>query len=196
MQKKTTVGVAHSAADLGKPGEYTREQLDVVKGMIRDILLKGEDLRSKTDRVRIGFLENYDMAMAKSLVAGCDLWLNTPRRPLEACGTSGMKAAMNGVLNFSVYDGWWLEGGIEGVNGWGIGKRAAWLDFGESSDSEDLEDMYGKLSGSILPAYYENREKWWEMAKSSIATVSPRFNSYRMVHDYIARVYSTIRARA
>jgi starch phosphorylase len=169
---------------------------DVGKGIIRDILQKGDDLRGKTDKVRIGYLENYDIRSAKSLVAGCDLWLNTPRRPLEACGTSGMKAAMNGVLNFSVYDGWWLEGGIEGVNGWGIGKRAAWLDLGEGSDLEDSEDMYNKLSGSILPAYYENREKWWEMAKSSVATVTPLFNTYRMVGDYIARVYSKIRASA
>jgi starch phosphorylase len=167
---------------------------DVGKAMIRDIILKGEELRKRSDKVRVVYLENYDIDIAKSLVAGCDLWLNTPRRPLEACGTSGMKAAMNGVLNFSVYDGWWLEGGIEGVNGWGIGKRAAWLDFGEGSDSEDLEDLYGKLSGSILPAYYQNREKWWEMAKNSIATVTPLFNAYRMVENYIARVYSKSRA--
>lgn len=163
---------------------------DVGKAMIRDIILKGEEMTKRSDKVRIIYLQNYDIDIAKTLVAGCDLWLNTPRRPLEACGTSGMKAAMNGVLNFSIHDGWWLEGGIEGVNGWGIGRRTAWLESGEGSDSEDLSDLYGKLSESIVPTYYQNKEKWWEMAKSSIATVAPFFNSYRMVGEYIMRVYS------
>jgi starch phosphorylase len=163
---------------------------DAGKGIIRDILLKSEQINQRTDSVKIVYLENYDMDLAKSLVAGCDLWLNNPRRPLEACGTSGMKAAMNGVLNFSVYDGWWLEGGMEGVNGWGIGRRAAWSDLEEGSDSEDLEDMYTKLSQRILPTYYKDKERWCEMSKSSIATGGSLFNSYRMVEDYIARVYA------
>ncbi len=166
------------------------------KAMIKDIIQKGEDLAKTSTKVRVAYLQDYDIGMSRTLVAGCDLWLNTPRRPLEACGTSGMKAAMNGTLNFSVYDGWWLEGGIEGVNGWGIGRRPEWLDFTESSDSEDLSDLYGKLSGSIAPTYYLRRDKWWEMAKSSIATVAPFFNSYRMVGDYITRVYSRIGASA
>ncbi len=163
---------------------------DAGKGIIRDILQKSEQINQRTDKVRIVYLENYDMEIGKSMVAGCDLWLNNPRRPLEACGTSGMKAAMNGVLNFSVYDGWWLEGGMEGVNGWGIGIRAAWTDLEEGSDSEDLEDLYSKLSQSILPTYYNNKEKWCEMSKSSIAIGGSLFNSYRMVEDYIARVYA------
>jgi starch phosphorylase len=163
---------------------------DVGKEMIRDIIQKAEQLTERTNMVRVAYLQNYDIDTAKSLAAGCDLWLNTPRRPLEACGTSGMKAAFNGVLNFSVYDGWWLEGGIDGVNGWGIGRRAAWLDLGDGSDPEDAADLYNKLKTSILPTYYQNRERWWEMAKSSIATVAPLFNAYRMVEDYVARVYS------
>jgi starch phosphorylase len=162
---------------------------DAGKAMLRNILDKIEEAGTKTDKVRIAYLENYDMSTAKALVAGCDVWLNNPRRPLEACGTSGMKAAMNAVLNFSVYDGWWLEGGVEGVNGWGIGRRAPWGDLTEDGDS-DLQDLYNKLSESILPTYYNEKDKWWTMGKNSIATVGPIFNSYRMINEYEAKVYS------
>jgi len=168
---------------------------DVGKAMLRDILGKMERLERNTDQVRVAFLENYDLSTAKSLVAGCDAWLNSATRPLEACGTSGMKAAMNAVLNFSVYDGWWLEGGVEGVNGWGIGTRANWTDLSQAGQS-DAEDMYQKLSESILPIYYNDRDKWWTMGKSSVATVGPLFNSYRMLNDYQARVYSRARAES
>ena len=160
---------------------------DAGKAMLRNILDKIEEAGTKTDKVRIAYLENYDMSTAKALVAGCDVWLNNPRRPLEACGTSGMKAAMNAVLNFSVYDGWWLEGGVEGVNGWGIGRRAPWGDLTEDGDS-DLQDLYNKLSESILPTYYNEKDKWWTMGKNSIATVGPIFNSYRMINEYEAKV--------
>jgi starch phosphorylase len=163
------------------------------KAMLRGILHKIEELAMRTDKVRVAFLENYDISTAKLLVAGCDVWLNNPTPPLEACGTSGMKAAMNGVLNFSVYDGWWLEGGADQVNGWGIGKRAAWGDLREGADP-DLEDMYGKLSESILATYYNDKDRWWTMAKNSIATVGPQFNSYRMINEYEAKVYSRVRS--
>ena len=165
---------------------------DVGKAVLRNILDKIELVGTKTDKVRIAYLENYDMRTAKALVAGCDVWLNNPRRPLEACGTSGMKAAMNAVLNFSVYDGWWLEGGVEGVNGWGIGRRAPWGDLKEDGDS-DLPDLYHKLSEFILPTYYHEKEKWWTMGKNSVATVGPMFNSYRMINEYEAKVYSRAR---
>jgi len=128
--------------------------------------------------------------MAKVLVAGADVWLNNPRRPLEACGTSGIKAAMNGVLNLSVYDGWWLEGGIEGVNGWGVGRRTDWSDLGDSMEGEDEASLYSKLSSSVLPAFYHDRERWVDMQKRSIATVGPLFNSYRMVEEYFTKVYA------
>jgi glycogen phosphorylase len=170
----------------------THPRDDVGKALLRNILEKIEKVRARTDKVRIAFLENHDLRKVRALVAGCDVWLNNPRRPLEACGTSGMKAAMNGVLNFSVYDGWWLEGGVEGVNGWGIGRRAPWDDLSEDGDS-DLEDLYVKLSESILPTYYNEKEKWWTMAKTSIATVGPAFNSYRMINEYEAKVYSQAR---
>lgn len=160
------------------------------KGMLIDIIQKAGLLNQGGQKVKVAVLENYDIEMAKLLVAGSDVWLNNPRRPLEACGTSGMKAAMNGVLNLSVFDGWWLEGGVEGVNGWGIGKRADWADLSESSDRADEDDLYSRLADTVLPLFYHERGKWMEMAKSSIATVGTLFNSYRMVEDYATRVYS------
>jgi starch phosphorylase len=167
---------------------------DVAKAMIADMIRKAKALNEGSRRVKVAVLADYDIDLAKILVAGSDLWLNNPRRPLEACGTSGMKAAMNGVLNLSVYDGWWLEGGIESVNGWGIGRRTEWADLSESPDKEDENDLFSKLSDQVLPLYYRERGKWMEMAKASIATVGPLFNSYRMVEDYVTRVYSVAAA--
>jgi starch phosphorylase len=160
------------------------------KAMLSEILRKADILNRSTGKVRVAVLENYDIEMAKVLVAGSDVWLNNPRRPLEACGTSGMKAAMNGVLNLSVNDGWWLEGGVEGVNGWGVGRRTEWADPGDSRGGEDEEDLYNKLSNDVLPVFYHDSHRWTEMQKSSIATVGPLFNSYRMVEDYVTKVYS------
>jgi len=160
------------------------------KGMLADILRKADLLNRGTGKVRVAVLENYDIDMAKVLVAGADVWLNNPRRPLEACGTSGIKAAMNGVLNLSVYDGWWLEGGIDGVNGWGVGRRTDWPDLSDSVDGEDEAGLYSKLSSSVLPTYYQDRERWVDMQKRSIATVGPLFNSYRMVEEYVTKVYA------
>ncbi len=159
------------------------------KEMIADIISKIKTVKERTNKLKIAFLENYSIDMAKLLVSGCDVWLNNPRRPYEACGTSGMKAAMNGVINFSTWDGWWLEGGIEGINGWGIGPRPHWLDMSESNDEEDLEDIYGKLSYVILPMYYTNKDEWVKMMKNSIATVGPYFNTHRMVSEYISKIH-------
>jgi starch phosphorylase len=170
----------------------THPRDDAAKSMLVDIIKRAEALNQNCHRAKVAILENYDMEMAGVLVAGSDVWLNNPRRPLEACGTSGIKAAMNGVLNFSVHDGWWLEGGIEGANGWGIGKRTDWADLSESTDGEDTEDLYSKLSDVVLPLYYQGKDRWWDMAKCSIATVGPYFNSYRMVNDYIAKVYAHV----
>jgi glycogen phosphorylase len=163
---------------------------DVAKGMLVEIIRKREALNKGTGKVKVAILENYDMRMAKLLVAGSDLWLNNPRRPLEACGTSGMKAAMNGGLNFSVHDGWWLEGGLEGVNGWGIGRRPELRDTSEPSDGEDEADLYKKLAEVILPTYYNDKKRWMWMSKEAIATVGPTFNSYRMASEYVSKVYS------
>jgi starch phosphorylase len=168
----------------------THPRDNVAKGMLADILRKADNLNRNPTNVRVAVLENYDIEMAKVLVAGSDVWLNNPRRPLEACGTSGIKAAMNGVLNLSTNDGWWLEGGIEGVNGWGIGRRTEWSDLSESKEGEDEEDLYSKLSSAVLPLYYGDQGMWRDMQRRSIATVAPLFNSYKMVEDYVAKVYS------
>ena len=159
------------------------------KGMLADILRKADLLNRGVRKVRVAVLGNYDIEMAEVLVAGADVWLNNPRRPLEACGTSGIKAAMNGVLNLSIYDGWWLEGGIDGVNGWGFGRRTDWSDLSESVEGEDEAGLYTKLSSSVLPTFYRDREGWVNMQKRSIATVGPLFNSYRMVEEYVTKVY-------
>ena len=159
------------------------------KEMIKNIFEKMKLLRERTKAVKVTFLENYGIDMAKLLIAGCDVWLNNPKRPYEACGTSGMKAGMNGVLNFSTWDGWWLEGGIEGVNGWGIGPKPSWQDMTESKDEEDLEDLYGKLAYVIIPTFYKHRDEWVRLMKNSIATIGSHFNTHRMVSEYISKVY-------
>jgi starch phosphorylase len=128
---------------------------------------------------RIVFLEDYDMGLARLLVQGCDVWLNTPRRPLEASGTSGMKAAMNGVLNLSVLDGWWAEG---------YGPDVGWAIAGED-DEADAEELYRLLEQEVVPTFYENRERWIEMMKASIVRLSPRFSMHRVLTDYAERYY-------
>jgi len=132
------------------------------------------------------FLENYDMAIGRTLTRGCDVWLNNPIRPFEASGTSGMKAAMNGVLNFSVLDGWWPEGCEHGVNGWQIGDGYE----GEDRDEHDLRSLMEVLQGEILPTYYGDQERWIRMMRASIEMSRWRFSSDRMVEEYYERLYS------
>ena len=130
------------------------------------------------------FVPDYNMAIARLLTRGADVWLNNPLRPLEACGTSGMKAALNGVLNFSVLDGWWPEACRHGENGWAIGEAT------EPDQDRDLEALYATLENEILPAFAD-RARWTAMMEASIATVEERFSSDRMVRDYFARLYAT-----
>lgn len=141
---------------------------------------------------RIVFLEDYDMNVARYLVQGVDVWMNTPRRPNEASGTSGMKAAINGALNFSVLDGWWREA-YNGDNGWAIGPDA---DLGESiQDSADAESLYQTLENEIIPLYYNERDahnvplKWVEKMKESMRTITPQFGTRRMIKEYTERLY-------
>ena len=131
------------------------------------------------------YLENYDMGVARLLTRGCDVWLNTPRRPLEASGTSGMKAAMNGVLNFSVLDGWWPEGCEAGVTGWAIGGGAE----GPDQDQRDLASLYDTLENEVLPVFGDPT-RWTAMMRASIEMAVTRFSSDRMVNEYFARLYS------
>ena len=132
---------------------------------------------------RVLFLENYDMELARMMVHGCDVWLNNPVRPLEASGTSGMKAAMNGALNVSILDGWWPEGCEHGVNGWAIGDETA------GDDERDAESLYQVLEKEVLPAW-EDRDKWVRMMQASIQMGTTKFSSDRMVKDYFEVMYA------
>jgi glycogen phosphorylase len=135
----------------------------------------------KSDALKIVYLENYEWKLASMLTAGVDLWLNTPRRPFEASGTSGMKAALNGVPSLSVLDGWWVEGWIEGVTGWAI----------PDSDSQENEvaSLYDRLESTILPLYYGNQEQWRTVMRSTIALNGSFFNTHRMLQEYISNAY-------
>jgi len=137
---------------------------------------------SKLADIPMAYLPNYNMALAAKLVSGADVWLNTPLPPFEASGTSGMKAAFNGVLNFSVLDGWWLEGWDEGVTGWAIG--ADW-----DNSAAHAADFYQKLGDTVLPLYYEDRPRWIRMMKQSIAKIGSVFNSQRMMRRYATEAY-------
>jgi starch phosphorylase len=135
------------------------------------------------------YLPIYDLALAKLLTAGSDVWLNTPQRPLEASGTSGMKAAHNGVPSLKVLDGWWIEGHIEGVTGWSIGPDPARASPAENSGARDAADIYDKLRSIILPRYYGNRDGWIDIMRYTIAFNASFFNTHRMVQQYAADVY-------
>jgi starch phosphorylase len=141
---------------------------------------------------RLVFLEDYDMNIARYLVQGVDVWLNTPRRPMEASGTSGMKAALNGVLNFSVLDGWWREA-YNGRNGWAIGEDKA-PDVPEIQDKADALSLYSTLENEIIPLYYDRSADlipmdWVEHIKNNLRTVTPQFSTRRMVKEYVERLY-------
>ncbi|WP_312887314.1 alpha-glucan family phosphorylase [Clostridium lacusfryxellense] len=136
------------------------------------------------------FLENYDMNIGRELTRGSDIWLNNPRRPLEASGTSGMKAAMNGVLNCSILDGWWPEACIDGVNGWQFGDGVSLNDLSEAElDKHDTLALYDTLINRVMDTYYNNREKWVEMMKESIRTTSQEFSVERMLDEYYNKMY-------
>jgi glycogen phosphorylase len=135
--------------------------------------------------IRIAYLSNYDMAVGRMVCAGADVWLNTPLPPLEASGTSGMKAAMNGVPSLSVLDGWWIEGHFEGVTGWSIGE---WVESRliprEGTDDRYATALYEKLEGKILPCFYKDRPRFINMMQSTIAINGSFFNTHRMVSQY------------
>ncbi|HEX8849800.1 MAG TPA: alpha-glucan family phosphorylase, partial [Gemmatimonadaceae bacterium] len=137
------------------------------------------------DALKVIYLENYDMALGAVLTAGSDVWLNTPMRPLEASGTSGMKAALNGVPSFSVLDGWWIEGCVEGVTGWAIGEDRAL----PQDPSHDVIDLYRKLEQVILPLYYGLPYRWAEVSRNAIALNGSFFNTQRMVGEYLLNAY-------
>lgn len=139
--------------------------------------------------IKIAYLKNYDMDIALKMVSGVDLWLNTPARPLEASGTSGMKAAHNGVVNFSVLDGWWIEGHIEGFTGWSIGPGPSEINIGDDVERIDAENLYSKLENIIIPTFYNNRDVWIRMMQNAIGKNAYYFNSHRMMRRYVTEAY-------
>jgi starch phosphorylase len=166
-------GKAHQKDESG------RRQIEQVFGHI-------ERLR---DEIKIVYLENYSMDVAAKLVSGVDVWLNTPLPPQEASGTSGMKAAHNGVINFSVLDGWWIEGWIEGVTGWAIGPHPDERLTTEGRHIRELDDFYNKLEYVIAPMFYQKREEWIRTMKNSIGKIAYYFNSHRMLRRYVTEAY-------
>ena len=169
-------GKAHPADDAGKQ-------------LIRSIV---QTIREEPFRGRIVFIEDYDINIARYMVQGADVWLNNPRRPLEACGTSGMKAAANGALSLSILDGWWDEGYL-GDNGWAIGSGEEY-ENPEYQDQIESRDLYDLLEQSVAPLFFDRGiddipRDWISMMKRSITTICPEFNSHRMVSDYIEHSY-------
>ncbi len=156
------------------------------KSLIREIFGYKNQLKGK---MKIVYLEDYNMEIAAKLTSGVDVWLNTPMPPMEASGTSGMKAAHNGVINFSVLDGWWIEGCIEGVTGWAIGPAPDEPVGEDERRSRELEDLYYKLEYAIIPTFYERRDDWIKMMNNSIGKVAYYFNSHRMMRRYITEAY-------
>jgi starch phosphorylase len=148
------------------------------KELIRSIFDAAKALRGK---IEVAFIEDYDLATARVLVAGTDLWLNTPHKPCEASGTSGMKAALNGVPSLSTLDGWWIEGWIEGVTGWAVG--------GMADSGDDAGDLYDKLEEAVVPLYYGEPDAWTVVMRNAIAFNGAFFNTERMAGEYAREAY-------
>jgi len=152
------------------------------KALIRHIFQAADALKGI---IPVIYLEEYDMALAKYLCSGVDLWLNTPQKPQEASGTSGMKAALNGVPSLSILDGWWIEGHVEGVTGWAIGD--SWQS--ETSPDSEVASMYDKLEYVILPMFYHQHDAFVSVMRSAIALNSSYFNAQRMLMQYLQNAY-------
>jgi len=157
------------------------------KDIIRRIYKAKKALRKNVPTV---FLDDYNLELGGKMTSGVDLWLNTPQFPLEASGTSGMKAALNGVPSLSILDGWWVEGHIEGVTGWSIGDARRGAGNGSETDNQaEAESLYAKLESVILPLYYGERHKFLEVMQHAIAINGSFFNTQRMVQQYITDAY-------
>jgi len=152
------------------------------KELIKKIVSIAKQLKPE---IKVFYLENYDIELGKLLTSGVDLWLNTPRIPHEASGTSGMKAALNGVPSLSVLDGWWVEGHIEGITGWSIGTTSGHAEEGTG----EAQELYDKLKYIILPMFYNQREKWIDVMQHCIAINGSFFNTHRMVQQYVLNSY-------
>ncbi len=151
------------------------------KNLIQEIVSRRTELAPD---VRIAYLPDYDLELARQVTAGVDLWLNTPRPPLEASGTSGTKAAHNGVPSLSVLDGWWLDGHVEGVTGWSSGRRD-----GASEAADDARHLYETLEQTILPLHADRPASWAEVMRLAIAPNASFFNAHRMLQEYVIHAY-------
>ena len=158
------------------------------KAIIRHIFEAAAALK---DTVPIVYLEDYDIPLAKYLCAGVDLWLNTPQKPLEASGTSGMKAALNGVPSLSILDGWWIEGLVEGVTGWSVGDSYE----PESDPSLEIGSLYNKLEYIIVPMFYSRPNAFAQVMRSAIALNGSYYNAQRMLFQYVENAYIDSEAR-
>lgn len=156
------------------------------KKNIQEIIGRARELK---DKIKIVYLPGYDMELGLTMVSGVDVWLNTPMRPREASGTSGMKAAHNGVLNFSVLDGWWIEGHIEGYTGWSIGPSPTESTLVTPTDTMDAESLYYKLENDVIDTYYNKRSIWLRMMQNAIGKNAYYFNSHRMMRRYVTEAY-------
>jgi starch phosphorylase len=139
--------------------------------------------------VAIAYLEDYDMAMAHVLTAGADVWLNTPHPPLEASGTSGMKAALNGVPSLSVLDGWWVEGHVEGVTGWAIGSEGRGSSEQPADSAGHATALYDTIERTVLPLFYGNRDRFTGVMRYTIALNGSFFTAQRMLQEYVRKAY-------
>jgi glycogen phosphorylase len=176
-------GKAHPADDIGKE-------------MIRQIVHFSSD---PAVRHRIAFIEDYDIGVARILYQGADVWLNNPRRPLEACGTSGEKAALNGALNCSILDGWWAEM-FNGENGWAISSAESYADL-DRRDHAEADSLFEILERQVVPLFYDRAEgrlpkHWVRRVKSSLSSLGPQVLAARMVRDYIERMYEPVAGHA
>ena len=139
----------------------------------------------------IVYLEDYDMTMARLLTAGADVWLNTPHPPLEASGTSGMKAALNGVPSLSVLDGWWVEGHVEGVTGWAIGTDGRRLPVEIADSAAHAAALYDTLERTVVPLFYRDRDRFTQVMRYAIALNGSFFTAQRMLQEYVVKAYGT-----
>lgn len=168
----------------GKAHPQDQGGMEVIQHLFRLKELLGPD-------IRLVYLENYSLDWAKRLVAGADIWLNTPLPPLEASGTSGMKAALNGVPSLSVLDGWWLEGCIEGITGWGIGNGEMPPSGSDltARNQADAAALYRKLQDDVVPLYYQQRDRFIDLMRHAIAVNGSFFNTQRMIQQYVTKAY-------
>ncbi|MCS7466365.1 alpha-glucan family phosphorylase [Stieleria sp. ICT_E10.1] len=139
--------------------------------------------------VKLVYLENYDWELARLIVAGVDVWLNTPQPPLEASGTSGMKAAINGVPSLSILDGWWIEGCVEGTTGWAFGNATSANPANVDRCKDDTDALYDQLEQVIVPLYYQKPDQWLRTMLHAIALNGSYFNTERMVQQYVVKAY-------